>query len=47
MTEIDVRTEIYEDEIEKLQENMAPFGFINDGSDEKGEWDGEDRWFAF
>ena len=45
--EVDVRTEIYEDEIEKLQENMAPFGFISDGSDEKGEWDGEDRWFPF
>ena len=48
ITDTDVRTEIYEEEIEKLEENMAPFGFIHDeNADEGGEWDGEDRWFAF
>ena len=47
ITDTDVRTEIYEKEIDKLQENMAPFGFIDDGNSEEGEWDGEDRWFAF
>ena len=31
-----------------MEENMLPFGFVVDGSDgEDGEWDGEDRWFAF
>ena len=38
-------TEIYEKEIDKLEENMAPFGFINDGTENEGEWDGKDRWF--
>ena len=47
ITDTDVRTEIYEEEIEKLEENMAPFGFIHDDDDDNGEWDGEDRWFAF
>jgi len=48
ITETDVRTGIYKEEIEKMEENMLPFGFVVDGSDgEDGEWDGEDRWFAF
>jgi len=47
ISDTDVRTEIYEEEIEKLEENMAPFGFIHDDNDDGGDWDGEDRWFAF
>jgi hypothetical protein len=48
ITETDVRTGIYKEEIEKMEENMIPFGFVVDGSeDEDGDWDGEDRWFAF
>ena len=48
VTETDVRTGIYKEEIEKMEENMVPFGFVMDGTDEEdGEWDGEDRWFAF
>jgi len=46
VTETDVRTEIYEKEIDKLEENMAPFGFINDGTGDEGDYDGEDRWFS-
>ena len=31
-----------------MEENMLPFGFVVDGSDvSEGDWDGEDRWFAF
>lgn len=48
ITETDVRTGIYKEEIEKMEESMIPFGFVVDGTDdEDGEWDGEDRWFAF
>ena len=46
LTDMDVRVGIYEEEIEEIEENISPFGFINDGSDENGEWDGEDRWFS-
>ena len=47
-TNTDVRTGIYKEEIEKMEESMLPFGFVADGSDSsEGEWDGEDRWFAF
>jgi len=42
----DVRTGIYEEELERMNENMTPFGFISTGSEEEGEWDGEDRWFT-
>ena len=48
ITETDVRTGIYKEEIEKMEENMVPFGFVVDGTNEEdGEWDGEDRWFSF
>ena len=47
-TNTDVRVGIYKKEIEKMEENMLPFGFVVDGSDvSEGDWDGEDRWFAF
>ena len=46
LTNVDVRTDIYEEEIEKLEEDMSPFGFLQDGSDEENTfWDGNDRWF--
>ena len=46
-TNTDVRTGIYKEEIEKMEENMLPFGFVVDSSDASdSEWDGEDRWFA-
>jgi len=42
----DVRTGIYEEELERTNEEMAPFGFIELGNEkDDGEWDGEDRWF--
>ena len=47
ITNIDVRTSIYQEEIEELEEDMSPFGFIITQEDNiDGEWDGDDRWFA-
>ena len=44
LTNTDVRIGIYEEEIEGLEENIAPFGFIP-AEEESSEWDGNDRWF--
>ena len=44
LTNTDVRIGIYEEEIDELEENIAPFGFIPD-EEEVSEWDGNDRWF--
>ena len=44
LTDSDVRTQIYEEQIREIEDDLMPFGFIVD-NDEKGEWDGEDRWF--
>ncbi|MAH43535.1 terminase [archaeon] len=44
LTNTDVRIGIYEEEIEGLEENIAPFGFIP-AEEEASEWDGNDRWF--
>ncbi len=39
------RDALYEDKIKKLEEEMSPFGFINDGSEETSFVDGEGtRW---
>jgi len=46
LTNIDVRTDIYQDKIDQLEEDMSPFGFIDNGSEEDGVWDGKDRWFS-
>ena len=46
LTNIDVRTDIYQDEIDQLEEDMSPFGFIDTGIEEDGVWDGKDRWFS-
>lgn len=41
----DIRTDIYKDKIQKIEENMIPFGFIQDGSSEEYEVDSEgDIW---
>ena len=44
LTDSDVRTQIYEDQIREIEDDLMPFGFIEDNTDD-GEWDGEDRWF--
>ena len=46
ITNVDIRTSIYEDKIAELEEDMSPFGFINDGSEEnESVWDGQNRWY--
>ena len=44
LTNVDTRTAIYEEEISRLEDEMTPFGFLIDSSEEIGFWDGEDRW---
>ena len=46
ITNTDVRTSIYQEKIEKLEEDMSPFGFMPDSEEDAGEWDGESRWFT-
>lgn len=45
MTDMDVRTAIYEKQIEGLEEDMSPFGFISTEDDSTNFWDGENRWY--
>ena len=45
ITNIDVRTSIYQEKIEELEEDMSPFGFMPESGD-NGDWDGEQRWFT-
>jgi hypothetical protein len=46
ITNKDIRIELYNNEIEKIESELIPFGFIEDGmSFLDGDWDGEDRWF--
>ena len=45
MTNMDIRTEIYKKQIQGLEDDMSPFGFIST-EDTVSDWDGEDRWYA-
>jgi len=45
LMESDIRKEIYKEQIKNVEEKLSPFGFIETGIDDEGEWDGEDRWF--
>jgi len=45
MTNNDVRQRIYDDQREAIEADMAPFGFILDGTEEESFVDGDgDRW---
>ena len=44
LTDSDVRTQIYEDQIREIEDDLMPFGFVHE-EQESGEWDGESRWF--
>ena len=47
MTDNDVRKRIYEEQKNQIEQDMAPFGFIEDGLDETSFVDQEgDRWFT-
>jgi len=45
LTDQDVRKRLYEEQKNQIEQDMAPFGFLNDGLDEDSFVDGEgDRW---
>jgi len=47
MTDNDVRKKIYEEQKNQIEQDMSPFGFIIDGTEEDGILDKEgDRWFV-
>ena len=45
MTDTDIRKKLYEDQKNQIEQDMAPFGFINDGLEDTSFVDAEgDRW---
>jgi len=45
LTDQDIRKRLYEDQKNQIEQDMAPFGFMNDGLDETTFVDSEgDRW---
>lgn len=45
LTNKDVRVELFEKDIEKIENEIIPM-FVEDGLGQGSEWDGEDRWFG-
>jgi hypothetical protein len=45
LTDQDVRKRLYEEQKNQIEQDMAPFGFIDDGLDDESFSDGNDRWF--
>ena len=46
LTDQDVRKRLYEEQKNAIEQDMAPFGFMDDGLGDEGEVDGDgDRWF--
>ena len=47
LTDQDVRKRIYEDQRDQIEQDMSPFGFIVDGTEEDSFVDGDgDRWYS-
>ena len=47
LTDQDVRKRLYEEQKNQIEQDMAPFGFLNDGLNDDSFVDGEgDRWFT-
>ena len=47
LTDQDVRKRLYEEQKNQIEQDMAPFGFLSDGSEETSFTDADgDRWFA-
>ena len=47
LTDQDVRKRIYEDQRDQIEQDMSPFGFIVDGTEEESFVDGDgDRWYS-
>ena len=54
LTDMDVRVEMYKEDIEQMEDNMLPFGFFSDASmsqedeDENIQWSGGgDKWLIY
>ena len=46
LTDQDVRQKLYEEQKNAIEQDMAPFGFMDDGLGDDGELDNDgDRWF--
>jgi hypothetical protein len=46
LTNTDVRIDIFDDEIKRLEAEVMPFGYVSHIDDDtSGVWDGENRWF--
>ena len=47
LTDQDVRKRLYEEQRDQIEQDMAPFGFISDGTDDASFVDPEgDRWYT-
>ena len=47
LTDQDIRKRIYEDQRDQIEQDMSPFGFIVDGTEEDSFVDGDgDRWYS-
>ena len=47
LTDQDIRKRIYEDQRDQIEQDMSPFGFIVDGTEEESFVDGDgDRWYS-
>ena len=47
LTDQDVRKRIYEDQRDQIEQDMSPFGFIIDGTEDESFVDGDgDRWYS-
>ena len=47
LTDQDVRKRIYEDQRDQIEQDMSPFGFIVDGTEDESFVDGDgDRWYT-
>jgi hypothetical protein len=45
ITDLDIRKDIYQDEMQRIEDDMVPFGFMPEAEEEETSfWDGEDYW---
>jgi len=45
ITDLDIRKDIYQDEMQRIEDDLVPFGFINTiDEDETSFFDGADTW---
>ena len=47
LTNVNLRTEIYQQRIAKIEEEMTPFGFVDDGLSEEVYVEDGDSWNVF